>query len=91
MELHSVSLVALVALYLSVPYAFFMIMEALIKMKMLPALVYGGFLSGFSVVARNSGVLNISYLLYADDIVLICWVSLSQIALYSCVLKNFPG
>jgi hypothetical protein len=48
------------------PLLFVIVMEAL--SKMLSATVDGGFLSGFSVGSRNIGALNISHLLFTDDL-----------------------
>jgi hypothetical protein len=52
------------------PFLFVIVMEAL--SRMLSATVNGGFLSGFSVGSRHSGVVNISHLLFADDTLVFC-------------------
>jgi hypothetical protein len=52
--------------------------ELLIKKKkealsrMLFATVHGGFLSGFSMDSRHSGVVNISHLPFVDDTLICC-------------------
>jgi len=47
------------------PFLFVIIMEVL--SRMLSATVNGVFLPGFSIGSRNSGVVNISHLLLAND------------------------
>jgi hypothetical protein len=52
------------------PLLFVIEMEAL--SKMISATIGGGFLLGFFVGSKNSGVLHISHILFVDDTLIFC-------------------
>lgn len=58
-------------------------MEAL--SKMIPATIDGGFLLGFSMGSRNSDMLHISHLLFANDTFILCGANPNHIR-YLCAL-----
>lgn len=56
---------------------FVIVVEAL--EKVLPNIVYGGFIPSFSEEACNFGVLNISYLLFAYGTLIFCALNLGHL------------
>jgi hypothetical protein len=54
------------------PLLFVIVIVIEMLSRMVTALVNMGLLTSFSVGSRNVGALNISHLLYADDILLFC-------------------
>ena len=69
------------------PFLFVIVMEAL--SRLLSKLVYGEYLSGFSVGERMIALVMVSHLLFADGTLILCANDLEQLGHWKCVLLCF--
>lgn len=71
------------------PLLFILVMEVL--SRMLAKATHAGLISGFSVGRANSALLQVSYLLFADDTIIFCDNDCEQIINLRCILVWFEA
>jgi hypothetical protein len=71
------------------PLLFVIVMEAFSKLCSI--FVQRGFLSGFSVGSRSTGVINVSHLLFADDTLVFCGASPDHLLYLRMLLLSFEA
>jgi hypothetical protein len=59
--------------------------------KLFSISVQRGFLSGFSVGSRSTGVINVSHLLFADDTLVFCGASPDHLLYLRMLLLSFEA
>jgi hypothetical protein len=69
------------------PLLFVIVMEAFSKLVSIS--VQRGFLSGFFVGSRSTGVINVSHLLFADDTLVFCGASPDHLLYLQMLLLSF--